>query len=307
MRYAIFASLAVPGDVPRHQRAAARQPDRHHRSRAGCFLWPQSVYGVVQVSQLAWVGDVWRAWRRGRAPGVLAIRKSQSDMLSAARKQATIDASRLALEREVAERQRTERLLSLQYVITRVLAGANSLSEAAPLILRIMGENQGWHVGELWEVDEGRQSPALRGHLARRRLPRTPTTWRSARTHRVAPDVGLAGRVWQRHLPLWIPDMAEEPTLPMAGLRRGVGPARRLRDPAAQRPRGDRRDGLLQHRGAAGQRRPPLDAERAGRPDRPVHGAQAHRAGPARQRGALPLGDRRPRRGDHPRRRGRAS
>ena len=88
----------------------------------------------------------------------LAIRKSQSDMLSAARKQATIDASRAALEREVAERQRTERLLSLQYVITRVLAGAQQPARRRRrVILRIMGENQGWHVGELWEVDEGRQ------------------------------------------------------------------------------------------------------------------------------------------------------
>ena len=87
---------------------------------------------------------------------VFVIRK-QTDMLSSARKQATLDASRVALEREVTERQRTERLLSLQYVITRVLAGANNLGEAAPLILRIMGENQGWQVGELWEVDEGRQ------------------------------------------------------------------------------------------------------------------------------------------------------
>ena len=42
-------------------------------------------------------------------------------------------------------------------MITRVLAGANSLTEGAPVILRIMGENQGWQVGELWEVDESRQ------------------------------------------------------------------------------------------------------------------------------------------------------
>ena len=147
---------------------------------------------------------------------LLAIDKSQNDMLSGARKQATIDTSRSALEREVAERQRTERLLSLQYVITRVLAGASSLPEAAPFILRIMGENQGWHVGELWEVEEGRQ------------FLRCVDLWHAEdyqylefleqrRNTRIAPDAGLPGRVWQRHLPLWISDLAEEPTLPMAG------------------------------------------------------------------------------------------
>ena len=121
-----------------------------------CFLWPQSVYGVAHVPPWAWVNDAMFMVVEDVLLA-LAIGKSQQDMLGAARKQATIDASRAALEREVAERQRTERLLSLQYVITRVLAGANSLPEAAPVILRIMGENQGWHVGELWEVDESRQ------------------------------------------------------------------------------------------------------------------------------------------------------
>jgi len=146
---------------------------------------------------------------------LLAIDKSQNDILGGARKQATIDASRAALEREVAERQRTERLLSLQYVITRVLAGAGSLAEATPFILRIMGENQGWHVGELWEVAEGRQ------------VMRCVDLWHAEdytnldfldkrRATRVVPDAGLPGRVWQRHLPLWISDLAEEPTLPMA-------------------------------------------------------------------------------------------
>jgi PAS domain S-box-containing protein len=152
----------------------------------------------------------------------LAIDKSQTDLLSAAKKQATIDASRSALEREVAERQRTERLLSLQYVITRVLAGAGSLAEAAPFILRIMGESQGWHVGELWEVEEGR------GFL------RCVDIWHAEvytnleflerrRTTRIAPDSGLPGRVWQRHLPLWIADLAEEPTLPMEAFAKESG------------------------------------------------------------------------------------
>ncbi len=121
------------------------------------------------------------------------------------------------------------------------------------------------------------------------------------------PTRGLPGRVWQRHLPLWISDLARGADAADGGFRQRVGAARRVRHPAAQRSRGDRRDGLLQPRRAAGQRRSPLDAERAGRTDRAVHGAQAGRAGAARQRGALPLGDRGARRGDHPGRRRRAA
>ena len=180
-----------------------------------CYSLPPAATGIAHLAPWAWFVDPAFVVIEDLLL-LLAIGKSQNDMLSAARKQATIDASRSALEREVAERQRTERLLSLQYVITRVLAGASSLPEAAPFILRIMGENQGWQVGELWEVEEGR------GFL------RCVDIWHAEdyrhldfleqrRTTRIAPDSGLAGRVWQRHLPLWISDLAEEPTLPMAG------------------------------------------------------------------------------------------
>src|SRR5262249_11388189 len=156
MQYAIFASLAFLAmyrDVTVLILASVISSVDHILA---CFFWPQSVYGVSHVGGWAWV-DHFAYMTLENVLLALAIGKSQNDMLNTAKKQATIDAGRAALEREVAERQRTERLLSLQYVITRVLAGANTLSEAAPLILRIMGENQGWHVGELWEVGEGEQ------------------------------------------------------------------------------------------------------------------------------------------------------
>jgi PAS domain S-box-containing protein len=217
MRYAVFASLAFLAmyrDVTVLLLASLITTVDHI---LGCFLWPKSLYGFAHVPPWAWVHHVSMVGLENIFLA-LAIRKSQGDMLSTAKRQATIDASRVALEREVAERQRTERLLSLQYVITRVLAGANSLAEAAPLMLRIMGENQGWHVGELWEVEEGEQ------------FLRCVDIWHSddfqgkdylelRRATRLAPDVGLPGRVWHRHLPLWIPDMAEEANVPLAAFK----------------------------------------------------------------------------------------
>jgi PAS domain S-box-containing protein len=174
----------------------------------GCFFWPHSVYGVAHVGHWAWLPDA-GFMALENALLTLTIRKSHRDMLNEARERATIDASRAALEREVAERQRTERLLSLQYVITRVLAGANSLAEAAPLILRIMGENQSWHVGELWEVDDGESF--LRcidiWHLDDQE---TVEVLKQRREVRLERGSGLPGRVWERQLPLWIPDLAAE-------------------------------------------------------------------------------------------------
>jgi PAS domain S-box-containing protein len=214
VRYAIFVSLAclaIYRDISVVLLASGITAVDHV---LGCFLWPHSVYGVGFVSHWAWVTDVSYVALEDVLLA-LAMAKSQNDMLLTARRQATIDAGRVALEREVAERQRTERLLSLQYVITRVLAGANSLAEAAPLILRIMGENQGWQVGELWAVDEGG------GHLGCVDIWHAPEYSNAEflvrrRETRIGPEDGLPGRVWHRRLPLWIPDLADEPTLPMA-------------------------------------------------------------------------------------------
>jgi PAS domain S-box-containing protein len=174
-----------------------------------------STYGIAHLGVWTWFTDTAFVAIEDLLL-ILAIGKSQADLLGSARKQAMIDSSRLALEREVAERQRTERLLSLQYVITRVLAGSGSLPEAAPVILRIMGENQGWQVGELWEVEEGRQFLRCVDLWSADSYDRTEFLADRRAAH-VASDEGLPGRVWQRHLPLWIPDLAEEPTLPMAG------------------------------------------------------------------------------------------
>jgi PAS domain S-box-containing protein len=217
MRYAVFASLAFLAmyrDVTVLLLASLITAVDHI---LGCFFWPRSLYGFLHVAPWAWVHHVSMVALENVFLA-LAIRKSQGDMLGAAKKQAMIDASRTALEREVAERQRTERLLSLQYVITRVLAGANSLAEAAPLMLRIMGENQGWDVGELWEVEEGERF--LRCvDLWHADDFQAPDYLKVRRATQLTRDVGLPGRVWHRHLPLWIPDMAEEPNLPLAAFR----------------------------------------------------------------------------------------
>ena len=183
----------------------------------GCFFWPRSIYGTAHVAPWTWLHHTAFV---GAEVMLLygALRKSRQDMLATARKQATIDASQRALEREVAERQRTEQLLSLQYVITRLLAASSTLQEAAPLMLRIVGENQRWQFGELWEVDAtGSRLGCVEiwqvddqrwGEYAALR-----------RAMKLLPDVGLPGRVWYRKLPLWVPDLTAEANFPLAAFR----------------------------------------------------------------------------------------
>ena len=183
----------------------------------GCFFWPRSVYGVALVSPWAWVEHTTFV----SAEVVLlylALRKSRADMLATARKQATIDASRQALEREVVERQRTEQLLSLQYVITRLLAASNTLQEAAPTLLRIVGEDQGWQLGELWQVNEG-ESQLECVEIWHADQYRAEDYVKVRRAMKLGPDSGLPGRVWYRQLPLWVADLAIEDNFPLAAFR----------------------------------------------------------------------------------------
>ncbi|HEY2902970.1 MAG TPA: ATP-binding protein, partial [Polyangia bacterium] len=183
----------------------------------GCFFWPRSVYGTLAVSAWAWAPHtVFVSAEVGLL--YLALRKSQGDMLATARKQAIIDSSRQALEREVAERQRTEQLLSLQYVITRLLAASHTLQEAAPMLLRIVGENQHWHVGELWEVNETDAQLSC-VEIWNADQYRGDDYVKVRRAMKLGPDNGLPGRVWYRQLPLWVADLAAEEAFPLAAFR----------------------------------------------------------------------------------------
>src|SRR5215475_7941068 len=59
-----------------------------------------------------------------------------------------------ATGRDVTEMKRDEDLLLAQYSVTRVLAEAPSLHEAAPTILRSICETLEWAVGTVWQMDK---------------------------------------------------------------------------------------------------------------------------------------------------------
>ncbi|TVQ54177.1 MAG: PAS domain S-box protein, partial [Spirulina sp. DLM2.Bin59] len=52
--------------------------------------------------------------------------------------------------RDVTERQRTQQRLAAQYAIARILSEATTLEAATHEILKAIGENLDWDVGELW-------------------------------------------------------------------------------------------------------------------------------------------------------------
>ncbi|WP_165234871.1 GAF domain-containing protein [Aquisphaera insulae] len=103
-----------------------------------------------------------------------------------------------------------ERRLAVQYAATRVLAESDSLNEASPAILEIIGRGLDWDFGAFWRVDAGT------------RLVRCVATWRTSgddlpvfdaatRAAAFAPGEGLPGRIWAGRRAEWIADIAADP------------------------------------------------------------------------------------------------
>ncbi|HEY2469886.1 MAG TPA: response regulator [Terracidiphilus sp.] len=120
-----------------------------------------------------------------------------------------------ATGRDITESKRDEDLLLAQYFVTKVLAEATSLHEAAPQILKNICETLEWAVGTVWKLDrnEGILRCVETWHI--------PTANASefsllTRSHTFDRGIGLPGRVWQKVEALWIEDVTRDPNFPRA-------------------------------------------------------------------------------------------
>jgi PAS domain S-box-containing protein len=120
-----------------------------------------------------------------------------------------------ATGRDVTEIKRDEDLLLAQYSVTRVLAEAPSLHEAAPKILRNICETLEWAVGTVWQLDK--QEGVLRcvetWHTPTAKVSEFPAITRSRTFDR---GTGLPGRVWENADALWIEDVTTDTNFPRA-------------------------------------------------------------------------------------------
>src|SRR5271166_4366033 len=110
---------------------------------------------------------------------------------------------------DVTRLKNDERWLAVQYAATRVLSEVDSLTEAIPLILEIVGQRLDWDFGSFWRLEPG--APQLR----------CVTLWHDAgtsfpsfeeMTHKIACglDNGLPGRVWSARKGSWLSELSHE-------------------------------------------------------------------------------------------------
>jgi len=111
--------------------------------------------------------------------------------------------------------RRVERRLEAQYAVSRVLARSDTLEDATPEVLRIIGTSLGWDYAGFWIVEsnppelrclEVWKAPGLQLELFEQTS--KETTFPSG--------VGLPGRVLSGRGPTWIPDVVREANFPRA-------------------------------------------------------------------------------------------
>ena len=133
-----------------------------------------------------------------------------------------------ATGRDVTELKLDEDRLLAQYAVTKVLAEAPSLSEAAPRILQRICETLEWDVGTVWHLD--RSNGFLRcvetWHIPAAKVDEFTAATRARTFDR---GVGLPGRVWANADAFWIEDVTTDNNFPRApvaakeGLRSAFG------------------------------------------------------------------------------------
>jgi PAS domain S-box-containing protein len=127
-----------------------------------------------------------------------------------------LDAMVLSVPHDPAERLLplgSQKRLAAQYAVMSALVDAAAIEQAAPAVLRALGDNLGWEVGSFWVVDG--TSAVLRwvgGWRAEGAAAAVHDTFLATSRKTVFhPGEGLCGQAWETKRPIWIEDLADSP------------------------------------------------------------------------------------------------
>ncbi|HWI56341.1 MAG TPA: PAS domain S-box protein [Bacillota bacterium] len=126
---------------------------------------------------------------------------------------------------DITERKRAEIRLAAEHAITRILANAPSLAEAAPAILQALLNSLEVDCGVLWLADAPQRLLQLSAQELRLASPPLQAFLEANRRWTFPAGEGLPGRVWQQRQALWMagleqtPQFARRELMLQAGLR----------------------------------------------------------------------------------------
>lgn len=111
---------------------------------------------------------------------------------------------------DVSQRRRAEQRLEVQYAIARVLAEANNVADALPLVLRSLSESLGWQASFFWRVDPQTNTLCYLNSWLSPDIEDLSKLVTANQETTFVPGSGLPGRVWESGQAAWIADLAQD-------------------------------------------------------------------------------------------------
>lgn len=123
---------------------------------------------------------------------------------------------------DITDRKLTEKRLTLQYAVSRILAKSIDFLEGTHDILRTVCESLGWQVGLLWSIDY--QDEVLR-YIDIWHEPSIDITdfKQASKTRTFQKGVGLPGQIWATSKPAWIPNVVKDSNFARAQAAENAG------------------------------------------------------------------------------------
>ncbi len=121
---------------------------------------------------------------------------------------------------ETTDRRRADQRLRVQYAVTRILAEARTTADALPHTLEAIAQLFEWDVGAYWRPDPGTDEATCEFIYA---APGLEPFAEATLGHRVRPGVSLAGEIWARGGPFWIPDLSTRDDVPQTNAAAELG------------------------------------------------------------------------------------
>lgn len=130
--------------------------------------------------------------------------------------------ARVAIIRDITERKKTEKILSLQYKIISILAENAGLNETLKNTIKTICEHIGWELGDVWYVDRDVDILRFGGMWYADFLDGSELEVLSRKTV-FRRGEGVLGLVWQKGEPVWLENLSPFSHLPRARIVAGMG------------------------------------------------------------------------------------
>ncbi|HEU4772878.1 MAG TPA: GAF domain-containing sensor histidine kinase, partial [Candidatus Udaeobacter sp.] len=123
---------------------------------------------------------------------------------------------------EITDRKRSEQQTAINLAVSRILSGSPALTDAAPRILQAVCQTLRWEVGGFW-VPTPDDSVLRCLKIWESRAGKFPKFKAVSRKLKLAPGVGLPGRIWTNLKPAWVSDITKDTNFPRGPVAVGEG------------------------------------------------------------------------------------